>query len=231
MWCFWSVKGGVGCSVVAASVALRLARTTPVLLVDLAGDLAALLGWDEPDQTLVDWLDAAAVPPDALARLELGIDDRLSLVTWNALEPDAAWGQHERFDAARGGLLAQLLARDERRVIVDLGRRPPPSNRADPALADRVLRLAGRSTLVTRSCFLGLRHIERWPRPDSIAMVTESGRSLSATDVQRAVEAPVVELRWDPAVARAVDAGLGQVRLPRSLGAVADQLSRSGRST
>jgi hypothetical protein len=49
-------------------------------------------------------------------------------------------------------------------------------------------------------------------------LIREPGRALHAADVERAVGVPVVaELDLDPAVARAVDAGLLAARLPRSL--------------
>ena len=52
----------------------------------------------------------------------------------------------------------------------------------------------------------------------SMVVVTEPGRALGAAEVEQVVGAPVVaEVGWDPAVARAVDAGLMASRLPRSL--------------
>jgi hypothetical protein len=55
-------------------------------------------------------------------------------------------------------------------------------------------------------------------RPTGIVLVTEPGRALGARDVERAIGAPVVaEVPYDPAVARAVDAGLLATRLPGSI--------------
>ncbi len=49
-------------------------------------------------------------------------------------------------------------------------------------------------------------------------LVDEPGRSLTAADVARAIGAPVVaEVAVDPAIARAVDAGLLAARLPRAM--------------
>jgi hypothetical protein len=51
-----------------------------------------------------------------------------------------------------------------------------------------------------------------------VVLVTEPGRSLGRTDVERAIGAPVVaDVAVDPQVARAVDAGLLLHRLPRGL--------------
>ena len=70
----WSAKGGVGTTVVAAALAVRMARREPpgVLLVDLAGDLPTVLGCPEASgPALVDWLDGRGdVPTDAIGRLE-----------------------------------------------------------------------------------------------------------------------------------------------------------------
>jgi hypothetical protein len=95
-------------------------------------------------------------------------------------------------------------------VIVDAGTRPPP-----PPLTDA----ADQTLLVTRPCYLALRRAVSTPdRPTGIVLVSEPGRALRAADVERAVGVPVVtQLDLDPAVARAVDAGLLAARLPRLL--------------
>jgi hypothetical protein len=49
-------------------------------------------------------------------------------------------------------------------------------------------------------------------------LLAEPGRALDATDVESVIGAPVVaQVSVDPAVARAVDAGLLASRLPRGL--------------
>ena len=54
----WSVKGGVGTTVVAASLAVLLARAAPqgVLLVDLGGDAAVMFGREDEGRGIEDWL-------------------------------------------------------------------------------------------------------------------------------------------------------------------------------
>jgi MinD superfamily P-loop ATPase len=201
----WSVKGGVGTTVVASSLALLLARraTSGVVLADLAGDASAVLGMPEPDTPgLAGWLAAGdGVPADGLARLEIEVAPGLVLLPrgLGPLEPD------------RATVLASLLDRGPRPVIVDCGR------------AERVAAVvvggAQRSILVTRPCFLALRRAMASPlRPSEVVIVREPGRSLSRHDIEGAVGAPVrAEIEADPAVARAVDAGLLAGRLPRSL--------------
>ena len=55
----WAAKGGSGTTVVAA--AMTIAATSPTLLIDLAGDVPAVLGIPEPDGPGVfDWLASDA---------------------------------------------------------------------------------------------------------------------------------------------------------------------------
>ena len=78
---------------------------------------------------------------------------------------------------------------------------------------------AEQSLLIIRPCFMAIRRAQRLTiRPTGIVLVDEPGRALTSTDVERALGVGVVaEVRLDPAVARAVDAGLLIARLPRSL--------------
>lgn len=209
----WSSKGGSGTTVVAASLALLLARRSPegALLVDLAGDAPAALGLPEPASPgLAGWLEAGPeVPPDALGRLETVVAPGLALLSRGTGE---LW-------ANRADALTALLASDARPVVVDCG--------ADPAgAALTVAAGATRSVLVTRACFLSLRRALSAPlRPSEVVLLTEPGRSLTRLDVEDCIGAPVIaEVAVDPVVARAVDAGLLAARLPRGL---ARELSRA----
>ncbi len=80
----WSAKGGSGTTVVAAALAAVHARRNPhgALLVDTGGDLPLALGLPELDGPgLTEWLAAgAAVPADALARLEVPVRPGLGLL-------------------------------------------------------------------------------------------------------------------------------------------------------
>ena len=80
MLCFFSAKGGSGCSVSAAAAALVAARNGPTLLVDLAGDQPGILGVDATGEGLGAWYSAEAPPPDALSRLEIEVSTNLSLL-------------------------------------------------------------------------------------------------------------------------------------------------------
>jgi hypothetical protein len=202
----WSSKGGAGTTVVAAALALLVARSNPegAVLVDLAGDAAAALGCDTVEGPgIAGWLAAGPdVPPDALARLEQPVASGLGLLPRGegALAPE------------RADVLAGLLAADGRTVVVDCGTDPQGVRLTLAACATR-------SLLVTRACFLALRRAASLPlRPSEVVLVTEPGRSLGRRDVERAVGAPVIaDVAVDPQVARAVDAGLLVRRLPRGL--------------
>ncbi|MEZ5168106.1 MAG: hypothetical protein R2695_17075 [Acidimicrobiales bacterium] len=75
----WSPKGGSGTSVVAAALAVSTASAgRECLLVDLGGDLPALLGLAEEGDGVADWLAASCeVPVDALRSLEVEVAERL----------------------------------------------------------------------------------------------------------------------------------------------------------
>lgn len=213
----WSAKGGVGTTVVASALA-RLcasAHAGRALLVDVAGDVPAAMGLPEPDGPgLVDWLAAGpAVPPDALGRLELTGGDGLSYLPFGSPSRIAAAEERPEW-SARAEVLATLLANDGRPVVIDCG----TVTSAD-SVGGVLASVATRSVLVTRACFLALRRAQAVPiRPSEVVVVAEPGRALDDRDITELVGAPVrARVPFDPAVSRAVDAGLFRARLPRSL--------------
>lgn len=202
----WSVKGGSGTTVVAASLALLLARTSPAgaLAVDLAGDLPAVLGLPEPGGLGArDWLEAGPdVSDDALTRLAIAGGGGLQVVPR---------GRAVDCGADDGERLALALA-GPRPAVVDCG-----SRLDDAALA--VASAAPLSLLVLRPCYLALRRAVAAPiRPSGVVLVGEPGRSLDASDVEDVLGVPVrVQIPYDAAIARAIDAGILTSRLPRAL--------------
>jgi hypothetical protein len=195
----WSAKGGSGTTVVAA--ALALAGRAESLLVDLDGELPAVLGLPEPTgQGISDWLASDAVAP-AVLDLALAVDRTTSLVPRGTAGVDLAsprWPE----------LIAWLDARGH--VVIDAGTTPPHSELVQPGV---------RSLLVTRGCYLALRRaVASAARPHGIVLVAEPGRSLRRREVEQSIGAPVVAtVSLDPAVARAVDAGLLNAYLPKAL--------------
>jgi hypothetical protein len=147
----------------------------------------------------MDWLASPTAAAGELHRLSVMIRDEVRLIPrGHGSTPDAEWS---RLVAALTGLS---------NVIIDAGTGCPP----------RVLHeLSKHSLLVTRPCFIAIRRAQQLDiRPTGIVLVGEPGRALTSSDVEHALAVPVVaEVHLDPAVARAVDAGLLIARLPRSL--------------
>ena len=196
----WAAKGGSGTTVVACALALGFGRTHAATLVDLSGDCATALGLDEgTGPGVVDWLASPTAGPTDLFRLAVTVRDEVRLIPRG--EGDAPDDQWARLVAALGG---------SSNVVIDAGTGHPPQELHDAA---------DQSLLVTRPCFIAIRRAQHLViRPTGIVLVDEPGRSLTARDVEHALGVSVAaEVRLDPAVARAVDAGLLIARLPKSL--------------
>lgn len=210
----WSVKGGVGTTVVTAMLALRRAVTHApgVLALDLAGDLGAVLGVPPQTQTdgsngFAEWLAADPdVGIDALNRVAFTAADGLELVDR---------GRGPLVPIERVEVFAAAAATGTHAVVVDAGRLDGPDGEARRTLAAA----ADLSLMVTRPCYLSLRRAaEADLSPSGLVVVREPGRALDRHDVEDLIRAPVVlELDVDIAIARAVDAGLLHARLPRSV--------------
>jgi hypothetical protein len=193
----WAAKGGSGTTVVAA--AMTIASGAPTLLIDLAGDVPAVLGIPEPDGPGVfDWLESDASSA-RLSALELRVDGRTNVLPR---------GRAAHVTPERWSELATWLCGERRAIVVDAGSmgEPPPS----------IVRAADHALLVTRPCYLALRAaVRQQARPTGVVLVEEPGRALRAPDIEASLGAPVVAtVLLDPAIARAVDAGLLLARLP-----------------
>ncbi len=199
MFLCWSAKGGSGTTVIAAALALVLSQRGATTVVDLAGDLPAALGIAEPAGPGVrEWMASPTADAPALERLRVPVSDALQLLPRGSAPAVAG----------RWADLANALTHDA--TVIDAGTGIPPPE---------LLALADQNLLVTRPCYLALRlAAASGVQPSGIVLIGEPGRALSARDIERAVGAPVVaRLHYDPAVARAVDAGLLAARLPASL--------------
>lgn len=205
----WAAKGGSGTTVVAAALALSSQR--PSLLVDLDGEIPAVLGLPEPDRPgVAEWLESDT-SPDHLAELLVDIGPRVWLLPWQSAAADRSGhvvSEHDARWATLGDWLHDWSNQWGCDVTVDVGTRVPPESLA--ARADR-------SLLVTRPCYLSLRRAVRSAiRPTGVILVDEPGRGLGPRDIEHAIGAPVeAVVSVDPSVARAVDAGLLATRLPR----------------
>ena len=205
----WSVKGGSGTTVVAAALALVLAQRheTGARLIDMSGDTPSALGMSEPEsEGIAEWLSATDRPgAEALNNLMLPVTAHLGVIPRgrNIILPSLV-----NPDRLRD--LALVIAESQIPTIVDAG----------SGLATiPILQHATRSLLIIRPCYLALRCASvLTTKPDGIIVITEPGRALGAHDVESVVGAPVLaEIPFDPAIARAVDAGLLAGRVPTLL--------------
>ena len=201
---FWSVKGGSGVTVTAAMFATALARRHgATTVVDLCGDQPAALGLSEPRGAgWSDWLATPDGSAEALARLLVDVRDDLTLLPVGSV---GGWPE------GRAAQLATALA-TLGHVVVDAGVVDPSAVGGGDLRVELFAALAeaGRTTLVLRPCYLALRRAMKvTAHIDGIVVVSEPGRALGAADVERLLGARVLaSLDVEPAVARAVDAGL-----------------------
>jgi hypothetical protein len=208
----WSLKGGSGCSVTAALLARSRALTDVdgVILVDLVGDQPHILNCPVTDgQGITDWLAGDRPSPDGLGRIAAEVSPGLRLA-WRGT---ADWSGGDQMAST---VLAQLVDHPAT-IVVDAGCVVGTSHRA--SLARALAAGSMPSLLVTRACYLALRRVgEVGITPSGIVLLGEPDRALGIADVESAVGAPVVaKITLDPAVARAVDAGLLATRVPRGL--------------
>jgi hypothetical protein len=218
---FWSPKGGSGTSVTAAAVAVQAARTGgPVRLVDLRGDLPAVLGLGaEPATGVADWLAAGpTAPTDALDRLGVEIVPGLSLVPRGRPQ-----GLLAAPLAAEAGAALGVALRDGPLTVVDVGM-------PDTVVARALVEVADISLAVLRECYLALRRAAGSaliPRAFGLVVLEEPGRALGSSDVAQVLERPVVaRVPVRTAIARAVDAGVLSTRLPDPLARTTAHLLR-----
>ena len=209
MFVCWSVKGGSGTTVVAAALALVLAQRLDVgaRLIDLSGDIPSALGMSEPaSEGIAEWLSATDHPGvDALNNLMLPVTAHLGVIPRgrNIIMPSLV-------NPDRLHDLALVIAESHIPTVVDAG-----SGLATIPIMEH----ATRSLLIIRPCYLALRRASLLTtKPHGVIVITEPGRALGVHDVESVVGAPVLaEIPFDPAIARAVDAGLLAGRVPSLL--------------
>ncbi len=206
-----SPKGGCGTSVVAASLAIVSSSSTPTLLVDLAGDQAAILGMPEPPIGLSDWAsgmtyrefdEIVSLCQDNLYLAPIGSFDFeiLSVNAWSNLSRALSLKHSEGYN-----------------IIVDLGRTDIPS-----ALRE----IAESCYLVTRPCYLALRRaVDLETDFSGVIVVNEPDRVLTSRDVESVLKLKcIAEIPYTSEISRRVDSGLLKSRLPITLQSVLSPL-------
>ena len=194
----YATKGGQGVTTITAALAILTARAGHrTLLVDTTGDLPAILGLPDTDRPgLAEYLNPAS---------RLAIDDVTTPVSDN-LELIHRGTGPVTFDTSTYGLLTGALGHYDH-IIIDA---------AEPASAWTLH--ADHRLLVTRPCYLALRRATIAPRPTAIVLINEPGRALDAKDIEAVLAIPVTAtVPYMTTIARAVDAGLLNTRLPREL--------------
>ena len=206
----WSVKGGSGTTVVASTLALVHAEKSPrgALIVDLAGDVPAVLGLAEPSSIGISEWFAQNENSSRIALQSIAIQATANLQLISR-------GSGQIVANANFSELSASLATFDLPVVVDAGCGVVPTE---------LLARASSSLLITRPCYLSLRRAAQLNvAPTGVVLINEPGRALGKRDVESVIGAPVIaEITFDATISRAVDAGLLASRLP---GMLAKQLS------
>lgn len=204
----WSVKGGSGVSVTSTALALLTARRSeePVLLVDLTGGAALVLGCLAASEVsgVHDWLAAdESVASSLIHQLVVGGETGVHVLpVGRALCHTPA--------PARVAELATWLGEWPGHVVVDLG--------TNTAVRGALLSSADLSVLVLRLCYLAGRAAVAAERADALVIVEEPDRTLTCRDLVRALDVSVVaRVPWNAAIAKSVDAASLAHRMPRVL--------------
>lgn len=198
----WSVKGGSGTTVVASTIALMRAAESQrgALLVDLAGDVPAVLGLAESaGPGINDWFAKCDHGSRmTLQSIAIQATANLQMIARGSKLLDT----NENFSE-----LCAALKTFDLPIIIDAGCGLPSPD---------LLAHATSSLLVTRPCYLSLRRAAQLSvLPTGIVLINEAGRALGKHDVEAVIGAPVIaEITFDAAIARAVDAGLLASRIP-----------------
>ena len=198
----WSVKGGSGTTVVASTLALVHAAQSSrgALIVDLAGDVPAVLGLAESaGPGINDWFTNCDHGSQmTLQSIAIQATANLQIIARGSKLLDT----NENFSE-----LCAALKIFDLPIIIDAGCGLPSPD---------LLAHATSSLLVTRPCYLSLRRAAQLSvLPTGIVLINEAGRALGKHDVEAVIGAPVIaEITFDAAIARAVDAGLLASRIP-----------------
>ena len=189
----WAAKGGAGTTTTAVITALG--NRGPTLIVDLAGDIPDTVSLPHPTHGVNTWLRTER-PNSDLTGLLVRIDDTTQLLPSGTAAEAPGPVAVARYEA-----LADWVRRQPATVIIDAGTGTPPAPLHD---------LADNKILVTRNCYLALRHAIQQPlHPTAVVLVNEPHRALRLNDVEAALGAPVhTTINIDPSISRAIDAGL-----------------------
>lgn len=201
---FMSPKGGNCTTVTASAFAyLNAIRGNNTLLLDLCGDVPAVLGMAEPTSPGVnDWLnESSLLTHEELVLLGTPVMTGLVVVHLGAssVEGEPRWAQ-----------LAQAIQSLPHTVVIDAG---------TGFLPEVVRKAVQEVTMVTRPCYLSLRHATHVPKPTNVFVIEEPQRALTTKDIGHVLGVPIsAKIPFDAAISRAVDAGLLPSRVEQLFG-------------
>lgn len=189
-----SPKGGNCTTITTAAYALISAnRGTNTVLFDLCGDVPAAIGMAEPSSPGInDWLSEFS-EGDAESLVKMGTPLMNGLVVVHRgsrfVEGQPRWEE-----------LAEAIHALPHNVVIDAGTTFVP---------EEVRKAMDSVTMVTRACYLSLRRATHLPKPHNVIVIREEARALTINDVSNVLGVPrLAEIPYNPAISRAVDAGL-----------------------
>jgi hypothetical protein len=189
-----SSKGGNCTTVTTASFALHQAATgARTILIDLCGDLPAVLGLAEPQGPGInDWLaEESNTTGSDLLSLGTVTSDTVLLIHRGSqfVTGEPRWAK-----------LAEFITSTDAYVIIDAG---------SGFLPDELRHAATHLTMVIRPCYIALRRAAQQTRPTDLFVINEPGRALTVKDVEHVLGVSVhAEIPHSAVISRAVDAGL-----------------------
>ena len=178
-------------------------RGNNTLLIDLCGDVPAAIGMAEPHGPGInDWLNEDNIG-DPQQMVMLGTPVIPGLVV---LHRGARFVTGEpRWEA-----LAAAISSLPHDVIIDAGTTYVP---------EVLTQAVNNVSMVVKPCYLSLRRASRLARPSNVFVIKEENRALTVKDVGNVLGVPVAaEIPYEPAISRAVDAGLLTARAEQLFG-------------
>ena len=201
---FMSSKGGNCTTVTATAFSLVAAsRGLSTVLVDLCGDIPSVIGIPEPSTPGVnDWLaENSTLDAESLVTLGTPVGPGLVVVHRGArfVQGQPRWSK-----------LAEAIATLPRNIVIDSG---------TGYLPDELRNSGSTISMVVKPCYLSLRRATQLSRPSNVIVIREEGRALTVKDVGHVLGVPIAaEIPYEPAISRAVDAGLLMSRAEQLLG-------------
>lgn len=232
---FWSAKGGVGVSTIAALSSIGLSsavtRDAPVFIVDLVGDLAAVFGVEtKSDVGVAEWSRSSEPTVAALSRIATPVAQNLSFIARGRGNFGLPPAQLVASVASLAGSIGGQEADSFGVAVLDAGSfdqslLAAKCNCADHQYRFEVLEHVDADILITRNCYLALRNAKFLGRkPAGVILASERSKALGAGDVEVVVGADVIaEIEIDSRISRSVDAGLICARVPKKLTSVLAQ--------